>query len=164
MPGHQHWRMPEQRRDHDVDDGEDGQRNTHGHQDGIQRTFNGRDAVGLGHRIHEGQEGQQAGHHAQARIQQAHQEQLPEDAGVLQGLAPHGWQHYAVGIHVLARGKRHEGDDGHERHDQDRSDRGRRAGEDDQKADEHGPGEHGQRLFAEQTEAVSDPVPAGCRG
>ncbi|MPS79169.1 MAG: DUF192 domain-containing protein [Achromobacter sp.] len=164
VPGDQHRRMPEQRGDHDVDDGEDGQWHAHRHQDRIQGPLDRRNAIGLGHRIHERQEGQQAGGHAQAGIQKAHDEQLSEHARLLEGFAPHRRQHDPVRFDVLARRQRHEGDDGHESDDQDGAHRGSRAGEDDQKADEHGPGEHGQGLLAEQAEAVSNPLPAGCRG
>ncbi|TRM53260.1 DUF192 domain-containing protein [Achromobacter sp. LC458] len=164
VPGDQNGRMPEQRGNHHINDGEDGQRHAHGHQDRVQGTFDRCNPISFRHRIHERHKCQQTGRHAQTGVQQAHDEKFSEHARLLQRLAPHRRQHDAVGFDVLARGQRHEGDDGHERHDQDGADGRCRAGENDQQADEHGPGEHGQGLLAEQAEAVSNPLPAGCRG
>ncbi|MBR8655094.1 DUF192 domain-containing protein [Achromobacter sp. Marseille-Q0513] len=164
VPGHQDGRMPEQRGDDHVQHAEDGQGDHQGRQQRRDVLFHRGHAHGLGQRAGERQEGQQADHHAERRIEQAHEEQLAKDAGLLQRLGPHGREHDAVGLHVLARGQRHQRDDGHERHEQDWPYRRDRRRENDQEADGHGPEEHGQGLLAEQAETVPDPLPAGRRG
>ncbi|PWV41544.1 hypothetical protein DDK21_10435 [Achromobacter xylosoxidans] len=164
VPGHQDRRIPEQRRDHDIDDRENDERCAHRHQDGFHAVLDGGDAHAFGERRRERQERGQSGRQAHGGIQQAHQEQFAKHPGLLQGLGPHRRQHDAIRLDVLAGSQAHQGDRRHQRDEQDRADDLRGEGENHQKAVDQRPGVHGQGLLAEQTEAVSNPLPAGRRG
>ncbi|HAP25990.1 MAG TPA: hypothetical protein DCR74_10265 [Achromobacter sp.] len=80
VPGHQHGRMPEQRRDHHVADREQHQWHGHGRQNRFHALFDRGDAHAFHDRIGKGQEDGEACHQAKAGIQQTHQEQLAEHA------------------------------------------------------------------------------------
>ncbi|MPT25452.1 MAG: DUF192 domain-containing protein [Achromobacter sp.] len=164
VPGNQYWRIPEQGRYHDVDDGENDERRAERHQDGLHAVFDGGYAHALGERRRKWQECRQAGGQADRGVQQSHQEQLAEHAGLLERFGPHRWQHDAVSLNVFAGSQAHQRDRRHQRDEQDRPHDLRGECEADQKAVDQRPGTHGQGLLAEQTEAVSNPLPAGRRG
>ncbi|OZI58112.1 hypothetical protein CAL27_20580 [Bordetella genomosp. 1] len=163
VPGDQHRRVPEQRGDDHVEHREDEERHAHGQHERREVVFHRRGAKAGREGIGERQEADQAGQQAHHGIGHAHDQQLAEHARELQRLGPHGGQHDAVGLDVLAGGQRHHGDRGHQRHEQQRADGRRHGGEHHQQADEHRPEEDGQGLLGEQPEAVAYPLPAvGC--
>ncbi|QQB38365.1 DUF192 domain-containing protein [Achromobacter deleyi] len=164
VPGDQDRRIPEQRRDHDVDDRENDERGAQGHQDGFHAVLDGRDAHAFREGGRERQEGGEPGRQADGRVQQAHQEQLAENPRLLERLGPHRGQHDPVRVDVFAGRQAHQRDRRHQGDEQDRADDLRGEGENDQETVDQRPGEHGQGLLAEQAEAVSDPLPAGRRG
>ncbi|ARP88717.1 hypothetical protein CAL13_13585 [Bordetella genomosp. 9] len=164
VPGDQHGRMPEQRRDNDVQRTEHQQRRAQRFQERRQVAGDGGCADAFGQFLGEGHEGDQAGDHAKRRVQRPKDKQLFQDAGFLQRLEPHRRQHGAVGIDVFAGGQRHEGDDGHHADEKQRADRRREGCEKNQQADRQRPREQGQRLAHEQPEPVACPLPTGrCR-
>ncbi|ARP84451.1 hypothetical protein CAL12_09600 [Bordetella genomosp. 8] len=161
VPGHQHRRMPEQGADDQVQGAED-------QQGGMQRLEERHVVVGDRRRpdavrefIGKRYERDQSGQHAQARVQAAEDKQLLQYAGLLQGLEPHGRQHGAVGVDVLAGRERHQRDAGHQRGAEERADGHREHCEQQQEADDERPGEQRQRLTHEQPESLSRPLPSG---
>ncbi|OZI24047.1 hypothetical protein CAL26_09410 [Bordetella genomosp. 9] len=161
VPGHQHRGMPEQGADDQVQGAED-------QQCGMQRLEERHVVVGDRRRpdavrelIGERHEGDQPGQHAQAGVHAAQDKQLFQDAGLLQGLEPHGRQHGAVGVDVFARRQRHQRDAGHQCGAEERADGHREHREQQQEADDERPGEQRQWLTHEQPEPLSRPLPSG---
>ncbi|OZI32343.1 hypothetical protein CAL29_18785 [Bordetella genomosp. 10] len=143
MPGNQHGRMPEQRRDDDIQDREDRQRPAHRHQEGRQVLRHRRRPHAVGERVGERHEGDEARQQAEAGIAQAQDHELLEHPRLEQRLEPHRRQHGAVGVDVLASRQRHQRHHGHQGDEEQGTDGRRVGGEQDHQADGQRPGEQG---------------------